>query len=106
MTPRASRTGGTSDSEIVLSAVCAFTAATKSNTSPSALQVLKSSSMARMNASFASFVRFISSRVSSGEGMSWAFCSCQSRFFTAFSIRHSAAPASASRSSEKSSGLR
>ena len=55
---------------------------------------------------FASFVRFISSRVSSGEGMSWAFCSCQSRFFTAFSIRHSAAPASARRSSEKSSGLR
>ena len=106
MSARTSRTGGTSDSDSVLPAVCAFTSAMKSNTSPSALHVLKSSSMARMKPILAARVRSMSARRSSGEGMSSALSSSQSRFFTAFSMRQSADAASARRSSEKSSGLR
>ena len=92
--------------ETVLSATWAFTSPMNVNTVPRAAQVLKSSSMATMNAVRVSRVRSMSARVSSGEGTSCACSIAQSRPRTAFSMRTSAASASARRSSEKSSGLR
>ena len=99
----------------------AFTSLTKAKISPTAAGALKSSSMEAVKLSRRAATRSFSAEASStatssalasampptaSSPVGWPASSSQSRAFTAFSIRVSAASASATRCSPNTSGLR
>ena len=121
MASRAARTAAASSAaRVFASATSAFTSLTKEKISPRAAGALKSSSMASVkpsrrtttrseraaasNVAASASAAVSGSRAASPRGV--PVSSSQSRAFTAFSMRVSAASASATRCSPNTSGLR
>ena len=103
---RAAATAGTSAAAMALPATAALSSPTRVKTLPSASGALKSSSMAATKAARAVSTAAWRAAASTAGSPSAALASSQSAFFTAVSMRVSAASDSARRASPKTSGLR